>query len=124
MNIDFTETMNEISGFGGYYERCCRRAVTVGAQWCLTHPLAFDAAEVERAIRGAEINTDDGRHVSLYDELTGTQLGVAMHHIRFIAEHSWNEYREKMSAPLALYSEPCMDSADEPAEQHQARSAK
>lgn len=105
MNIEFTEAMNEISGFGGYYERCCRRAVTVGAAWCITHPAVFDPIQVEQALRAAEVTTDDGRKVPLYDELSGTQLGVAMHHIRFIAEHSWNEYREKMSAPMAIYSD-------------------
>jgi hypothetical protein len=105
MNIEFNEAMNEISGFGGYYERCCRRAVVAGATWCAAHPHLFDAEQVESAIRKSEMITDDGRKVLLGDELTGTQLAVAMYHIRFIAQQGWNQYAQAMSAPMVVYSD-------------------
>jgi hypothetical protein len=113
MNIEFTESMNEISGFGGYYERCCRRAVVVGAEWCATHRGIFDPETIQQVICDALVAQDDGCKVRLGDELTGTQMAVAMYHIRFISGHGWNEYREKMSAPMVVYSDPQMGSARE-----------
>jgi hypothetical protein len=103
--MEFTEDMNEVTGLHGYYERCCRAAVVAGASWCLGHPGPADPAEVERAIRAAPITTDDGRKVTLDDELTGTQLYTALCHVKYISLHGWNVYREHMSEPMAVYED-------------------
>lgn len=100
--FQWAEDMNEVSGFGGYYERCCRTAITAGADWCLQNPHA-DPSEIEKAIGAALVTRDDGSKVPLQYELTSTQMGVAMHHVRYIAEHGWEKYRETMSAPLKVY---------------------
>jgi hypothetical protein len=105
MTFEFTEAMNEVSGLGGYYERCCRAAVAAGAKWCAENPQTFDPEAVERAIREAPITTDDGRKVKLDDELTSAQFGVAMHHVRYIAKQGWDEYCTQMSVPVVVYDE-------------------
>lgn len=99
----WTEEMNEITGLGGFYERCCRVAVTAGAHWCVQHPRAFDAEEVESAIRSSLVAADDGVKHTLGDELTPTQMALVMFHVRYIADNGWNKYRECMSARLNVY---------------------
>jgi len=102
--ISFGEDMNEVSGLGGFYERCCRAAIIAGAQWLARHR-TFNAPEIEHAIRTALVARDDGTKVSLGYELTPEQLGLAMYHVRFIAEHGWKKYTEKMSVPPRIYGE-------------------
>ena len=34
----FTPDMNEISGFGGDYEACCRRMLSAALEWLDAHP--------------------------------------------------------------------------------------
>ena len=114
MPIEFSEEMNEISGFGGFYERCCRAAVIAGAKWCVDHPHVFEQKAVEEAIRGATVVADDGRRLPLWEELIGTQIAVVLVHIRHIAEHGWNDYVKKMSAPVVVYTNdgsPCESAA-------------
>ena len=36
MEFDYTDDMNEITGYGGDYERACRTAVQAALQFCLT----------------------------------------------------------------------------------------
>lgn len=121
--FEFTERMNEISGYGGAYERACRAMVCAGAQWCALHPQANpvfvgfadivgwieEANEDARALREAIFATpftmDDGRKVRLGDEVTGAMFHAAIHHIMWIAVHGWNAYRERMEAPLQLFTE-------------------
>lgn len=117
---EFTETMNEISGFGGSYERGCRCAVIAGAEWCRDHPKADlqievfnnvfgyaravseDAQALKKAIDEAEFTMDDGRKVQLGDELTTAMSHATINHVLYIAKHGWDAYVEKMSAPFKL----------------------
>jgi hypothetical protein len=100
--ISFTEDMNEVTGLGGYYERCCRTAIIAGAKWCIEHG-QFDLSSVTHAIGQALVARDDGQKAKLDDELTQTQSGLVMYHVRYIADHGWNKYRECMTAPVKVY---------------------
>lgn len=101
--IEFTEDMNEVTGLGGFYERCCRAAIIAGAQWCMEHLQQLDLPSVERSMRMAYVTTDDGQKVPLESELTPAQFGLAMHHVRYVAKHGWLAYRKRMSEPLKVY---------------------
>jgi hypothetical protein len=118
----FTETMNEVSGFGGFYERCCRAGVCAGAQWCAQHPgiaptfselqgvfglvSAEDssARSLQSAILAASVPRDDGVKSTLGEEVTGAQMHAIVHHVMYIACHGWKRYVEQMSAPVAVYN--------------------
>jgi hypothetical protein len=119
-SFEFTETMNEVSGLGGAYERACQRIVTAGARWCAWHPeadlhfsehpdargfvesLSSDARMLRRVIDTTPFTTDDGRKVTLADEMTPAMYHTAIVHILYIATHGWNAYRDKMSAPFVI----------------------
>lgn len=121
--IEFTEAMNEISGFGGFYERCCRAGVVAGAKWLRDHPsgtpvyLGYDgcygivmadnsvAQSLDLAVMKAQVTRDDGTKSQLSHELTGIQHHAIVHHLLFIAEKGWDAYRERMSAPVTVYTE-------------------
>jgi hypothetical protein len=102
--IEFGEDMNEVSGLGGFYERCCRTAIVAGATWCIENK-AFDAEEVESAMRRAYVAQDDGQKVPLESELTPTQFALAMYHVRYIADNGWKKYTEQMSVPPLIIDE-------------------
>jgi hypothetical protein len=102
--IEFGEDMNEVSGLGGFYERCCRAAIVAGATWCIEHK-RFNAEGVVRAVRTTLVTADDGQKVPLESELTPTQFALAMYHVRYIAANGWKKYEAKMSAPLRIYDE-------------------
>lgn len=121
--FEFTEQMNEVSGFGGSYERACRAAVCVGADWLANHlhahpefgavpntfgrvqPLNIDAHGLLNALDEADFVRDDGVHVPLSDQMTGAMTHAAIHHLLFIRKRGWRRYVEKMSAPLTLIKE-------------------
>jgi hypothetical protein len=121
--IEFTEKMNEISGFGGFYERCCRAAVIAGARWLRAHPGAKpsylgyeglygmviaandEAKAMDVEIGNAYVARDDGTKSQLRDELTGMQNHAVIHHLLFIADRGWDAYRERMSSPVATYAD-------------------
>ena len=119
--FQFNELMNEISGFGGFYERCCRAGVCAGAQWVANHPGVVpkymecpnvfgivDAADAHAqslwdAIFSAPLTRDDGVKTILRDELSGAQMHAIVHHVMFIARNGWSRYREEMTQPIAIY---------------------
>ena len=121
MPRSFSEDMNEVSGFGGFYERCCRVGVCAGADWYANHPNArpaFDglpdfiallvpandeARLLQAAIDTAMVTRDDGTKVPLGEELTALQFYTIVQHANYIAEHGWNKYVEFMTAPVNVY---------------------
>lgn len=120
--LEFTEDMNEVSGFGGFYERCCRAGVCAGAAWVLTHrrarpvfdgvpdvlglivPSNDEARELQGAIDTALVTRDDGTKVPLGEELTALQFYAIVHHVFFIAANGWRKYVDYMTEPLNVYS--------------------
>lgn len=119
--LEFTEDMNEVSGFGGFYERCCRAGVCAGAEWLAAHPKARpvfesvpnviglmipaddDARSLQRAIDAALVTRDDGTKVPLGEELTAIQFYTIVNHATYIAEHGWNRYVDYMTSPVNVY---------------------
>lgn len=119
--LEFTEDMNEVSGFGGFYERCCRAGVCAGAAWFAGHPNARpvfnglpdmigllvpandDARSLQSAIDTALVTRDDGTKVPLGEELTALQFYTVINHTTYIAERGWNSYVDFMSAPMNVY---------------------
>jgi len=117
---EFTDDMNEVSGYGGDYERACRAAIAVGATWVSLHPAAEPEVDgnngISGYVRGANedgakmldciddqpFRMDDGREVKLGDVLTPAMYYVALYHIGFITEFGWNAYAEKMRSPTPL----------------------
>jgi len=120
MSFAFTEKMNEVSGYGGDYESMCRAGVCSGAQWFVEHGrtipqfgaslyesgriIALDAAgeALLKAIEAALFTREDGTREALREHLTPEMLQRILHHVLFIMHRGWNEYVEKMSAPLAI----------------------
>lgn len=120
----FNESMNEVSGFGGFYERCCRVGVCAGAEWCALHPGVvpkfsevpdvFGLIDAEdpharalwEAIFSTLVSQDDGVKVPLRAVLTGAQTHAITHHVLYIASYGWKRYvEERMSEPLAVYNQ-------------------
>lgn len=104
--ISFTEDMNEVTGFGGFYERCCRAAIVAGTEWWLKHrDEPFNPEKLQRAIFEALVARDNGTKARLGEELTATQMAVILHHLRYIATHGWSAYRKCMSEAPKIYHE-------------------
>lgn len=101
--IEFTEEMNEVTGLGGFYERCVRAAICAGAKWLIAHQWDMDMEKMQRAIFDTELHRDDGVVTRLGDELRTAQMGFVMHHLRKIAELGWDEYQRRMCEKLKVY---------------------
>lgn len=119
--LEFTEDMNEVSGFGGFYERCCRAGVCAGAAWALEHrharpvfevipdilglivPGNDEARSLQRAVDTALVTRDDGTKVPLGEELTALQFHAIVEHVLFIAAQGWKAYVTYMTAPVNVY---------------------
>lgn len=110
---EFTEAMNEVSGYGGTHENACRAAVCAGAAWFATHPGADpifigglphneDAASIAAVIGTTWFTHEDGTRAQLGDFLTPAMFTQVMVHVYHIAKHGWNAYVQKMSAPVTV----------------------
>lgn len=121
--FEFTEQMNEISGYGGMYERACRIGVRTGAQWFASHlhahpefgqssdtasfiqPLNEEGYGLLAAIEEADFVRDDGVHVPLAEQMTREMMSMVLFHTLYIAKKGWNNYMKKMTAPIAVLEE-------------------
>ena len=119
MRLEFPEMAREITGLGGYYERCCRAGVVAGATWLASNPDVFDPDAIAEAIYKAEVTADDGQRLKLRHELSGAQMGVVMYHVREIALRGWKRYCDEISRPLF----PQNSAADVEADDHVSHSA-
>lgn len=124
-DYEFSESMNEISGYGGCHERACRAGVRAGARWSSEHlgarpeygfgfftrdyqrvvAMNADAAALVRAIEIQDFIRDDGVHVPLADVLTDEMLHQILHHVEYIGSHGWNSYVAKMTAPVECFED-------------------
>lgn len=126
--FEYTEGMNEISGYGGDYERACRAGVRAGACWFADHlgakpefaswlasngrvmPVNMEAHGLLSAMEDTDFTREDGTHVPLIDEMTGEMTQIMLYHVLYIAKHGWNKYAEKMTAtatPTPIPAETC-----------------
>lgn len=109
----FTDSMNEVSGYGGAYEDACRAAVCAGAAWFAVHqdadPIFIDGLphnEDAESLAAAIGNTPFvGTTAKLGDFLSTAMFTMVMLHVYYIAKHGWNAYVAKMTAPATVVEE-------------------
>ena len=111
---DFTESMGEISGFGGSYEDSCRAMLKAGLEYLDEYPKCDpqfrvfknvyglcaedndDAKDLTRAIMNAEIQ-DNGQTIRCGDEATGAMHHAVIRAIMWIRKNGWDAYVVAMS---------------------------
>ncbi|MHB1937044.1 MAG: hypothetical protein ACYCOR_10715 [Acidobacteriaceae bacterium] len=108
MAYEFTPQMDEISGFGGGYEACCRKMLKAGLEWCDTHPEADLRFKHFEDVYGLLIDdTDDAKALStvVADSVkndggcTGAMHQAVITHIMVIRANGWDWYVAEMTKP-------------------------
>jgi len=115
---DFTEDMDEISGFGGPYEDCCRLGLKLGCEWLDEHPNANLELKTFQEIFGiCEPNTSDAKALSDHvcqgvERILGEEWGLsgAMHQaimmaLLYIKGNGWEAYKLAMTEAKAKKSD-------------------
>lgn len=102
----FTDEMDEISGFGGGYEKCCRAMLDAGLQWLDANPDAEPKFKGNSNVYGVIIEDNDDAKalsdavVSVTDEATGAMHQATVGHCLWIRANGWDAYVEaKMINP-------------------------
>ena len=98
----YTDDMDEISGFGGGYEAACRAMVLAGLDWLDAHPDADPKFHGLEGIYGI-IQEDNADAKALSDAVVAASSGdctAAMHqaaigHIFWIRNNGWEKYAEE-----------------------------
>jgi len=95
----FTDDMDEISGFGGGYEQTCRNMLAAGVEWLDAHPSADPQFQGYENIYGVihEENADAKALSEAIVKATDHDCTGAMHqtvitHCLFIRQNGWEEY--------------------------------
>ena len=97
----WTEGMDEISGFGGGYEKCCRAMLDAALQWLDAHPdadpkfkgnsqvygLILEDNEDAKALSKAALVPSDG-------DATGAMHHAAINHSLWVQKNGWDAYVE------------------------------
>ena len=109
MSYEFTEAMDEISGFGGTYESGCRIMVKAGLEWFDLNPKADPQFCGYKNIYGIISEENDSAKelvrvmVDAVDlaypdgGVTGAMVQATVGHVLWIRKHSWQEYVDRMS---------------------------
>ncbi len=110
---EFTDGMDEISGFGGSYEAGCRAMLKAGLEWWDKHPDADpqyrgfknvyglivndneDAKALDKAIYDAVL-VYDGKKIRCGDESTGAMHQAVVTTILYIRKNGWEAYHKEM----------------------------
>lgn len=98
----FIDGMMELSGFGGDYEKTCRRLVCKGADWMEEHPNArINFSEYKQVFGIAIADGRDSEKLLQYiteneSDLTGAMIHQACIHLSYIKVHGWDSYVKKM----------------------------
>lgn len=95
----FTPEMDEISGFGGGYEQCCRDMLAAGMRWLDAHPEAHPKFHGFKGVYGLiDEDNDDARALSkAIEDGAGGDCTGAMHQAVvgaciFIRANGWPAY--------------------------------
>ncbi len=95
----YTVDMDEISGFGGGYERTCRNMVIAGLQWFDEHPDAEPQFQGYKGIYGviSESNAaakllSDAVVAGADGDCTGAMHQATIGHVLWIHKHGWEAY--------------------------------
>lgn len=99
----FTKEMDEISGFGGGYEKACRDMVIAGVEWIDKHKKSNPKFSSFKNVYGI-INEENDEAKELTkvmlkasgDDCTGAMMQATVGHVLFIAKNGWDEYVKKM----------------------------
>ena len=101
----YTEEMGEISGFGGGYEKTCRKMVLAGVEWLEKNPTANPQFHGFNGIYGVIIgDNQDAKNLTAAvlkgggDDITGAMHQAAISHIFAVKRHGWPEYCRQMKA--------------------------
>ncbi len=102
MKREYTNDMDEISGFGGGYEDTCRTMVLAGCEWFDKHPQAEPKFHSYKDVTGLIIE-DNGDAKALLktisdamEDCTGAMVHAAISHIMYIKNNGWEKYVECM----------------------------
>lgn len=99
----FTESMAEISGFGGSYEEACRKMVIAGLEFLDKNPEMDPKFSVYENVHGIinEKNEDAKKLTkamsdAIAGECTGIMMQACVFHVFHIKQYGWPEYVKKM----------------------------
>lgn len=103
MNREWTQEMDEISGFGGGYEDSCRAMVIAGLEWFDEHPDADPQFHGFKGFYGIiQEDNEDAEELTKVvvaackDGATGAMHQATIGHILHIKEVGWERYCEEM----------------------------
>lgn len=103
--FEWTEDMDEISGFGGGYERTCRAMVSAGAKWLADHPQADPQFHGFKGVYGVIVeDNEDAKALSKIvtdaaaGDCSGAMHQASVNHVMFAHKNGWAAYQKKMSA--------------------------
>lgn len=102
---EFTADMREISGFGGDYEKCCRKMLKAGLEWLTLNPHADPQFSTYNNIYGI-INEDNEDAKALSKVIagdfnpSGAMMQAVCSSVIWIKNNGWGAYVENMSHPL------------------------
>jgi hypothetical protein len=88
----WSETMGEISGFGGGYENACRDMVYAGLLWLETRPNADLSSS-----RTTDAKALDAHILKACPGCSGAMHGAAMNAVAYVAKNGWAKYAEAMT---------------------------
>jgi hypothetical protein len=94
----FTEDMNEISGFGGGYEAGCRAMIVAGMEWFDLNPTATPKYKGYKEVFGIcmEDNTDakalSAAMIKACHDCTGAMHHCCVMHVFKAREMGWGAY--------------------------------
>lgn len=103
----FNDDMNEISGFGGEYESCCRRMLASALEWLDAHPEADPQFSGFKNVYGV-IKDDNGDGEALSNAAvagagdfgpSGAQHQAVIIAALWIKANSWDAYVKAMTHP-------------------------
>jgi hypothetical protein len=102
--FEWDDAMNEISGFGGGYEKTCRTMVSQGCRWWSKHPEADPVVKSFKNIYGiASTENKDAKSLEAammkgIDDCTGAMHQACLGHIihGWHKLGSWEAYQNKM----------------------------
>lgn len=103
MKYDYSKVNREISGFGGGYEKACRKMVVAGLKWWDAHPNADVSYKEYKNIYGLTTGESDDckkmeeAMLKVVNDCSGAMMQAAKSHIMFIHKNGWEKYVEEMN---------------------------
>jgi len=105
--FEWDDSMHEISGFGGGYEKICRTMVSQGCAWWSEHPECNPSVKSFQNITGvATAENIDAKNLEIammagIDDCTGAMHQYCLQHIFYWKKlGSWGAYRKEMNNML------------------------